>query len=280
VAILIFAATRTRWRPGTPLSVARRRWGQILSAAARMYVRQPGIFLRIGVLLIPLGAMISLVQAVVLGGFGLLGVDTTGKSAGGLVLLVVAVGTTLALLGFGLVQAATTCALVDLDAGRPVNAIRAYRLAFGRIRPLLGGLLLAVVACLLLLVTTVLIPVAIWLAVRWLLLAQVVELEDRSAVGGLRRSSGLVRGRWLRVASLVGVGALIALAAGPLIGALLIVLTDAPLALLNVVAGIVYALAMPFVALTTTYVYFDARASEELESAVPEILPPEIELSV
>ena len=74
-------------------------------------------------------------------------------------------------------------------------------------------------------------------------------------------------GRWLRVASLVGVGALLALAAGPLVGALLIALTDAPLALLNVVAGVVYALAMPFVALTTTYVYFDARVSEELEPA-------------
>ena len=29
---------------------------------------------------------------------------------------------------------------------------------------------------------------------------------------------------------------------------------------MNVIAGVVYALAMPFVALTTTYVYFDARS--------------------
>ena len=75
-------------------------------------------------------------------------------------------------------------------------------------------------------------------------------------------------------------GALLALAAGPLVGALLIALTDVPLAMLNVVAGVVYALAMPFVALTTTYVYFDARVSEELEPAMPETLPAEVELSV
>jgi hypothetical protein len=279
--ILAFAATRTSWRPGTPLRIVRRRrWGQILSAAGRMYVRRPILFLGIGVLLIPLGGVISVVQAAVLGGFGLLGVDTTGQSAGGLVLLVVALGTTLALLGFGLVQAAVTCALVDIDAGREVKAIRAYRRAFRLIRPLLGGLLVAVAAWLLLSVTTILIPVAIWLAVRWMLLAQAVEAEGLSAVGGLRRSYRLVRGRWFRVASLVGVGALIALAAGPLLGALLIALTDAPLALLNVVAGVVYALAMPFVALTTTYVYFDARVCEELEPAAPEMLPAEVELSV
>ena len=56
-------------------------------------------------------------------------------------------------------------------------------------------------------------------------------------------------------------------------------MTDAPLALLNIVAGVVYSLAIPFVALTTTYVYADARARGELE---PEDrrreLPAEIQL--
>jgi hypothetical protein len=98
-----------------------------------------------------------------------------------------------------------------------------------------------------------------------MLFAQAVVLEDRSAFGGLGRSYALVRGRWLRVASLVAVGAVLALAAGPLLGAILIFLTNAPLALVNFVAGVVYALAMPFVALTTVYVYFDARVRNELE---------------
>ena len=80
------------------------------------------------------------------------------------------------------------------------------------------------------------------------------------------------------MASLVGVGAVLALAAGPFLGALLIFVTDAPLALLNIVAGVVYALAMPFVALTTAYVYFDARVRNELApEAAPTELPAEIE---
>src|SRR5262249_46952371 len=73
--LLIFAATRTTWRPATPLRLARRRsWGQILFAAGRMYARRAGLFLGIGLLFIPLGAVISVAQALLLGGFGLLGV--------------------------------------------------------------------------------------------------------------------------------------------------------------------------------------------------------------
>ena len=77
----------------------------------------------------------------------------------------------------------------------------------------------------------------------------------------------------------MGVSGALALLLGPLLGALLIFLTDAPLGLLNVVAGIVYALAMPFVALVTAYVYFDTRARFELEprESVSE-LPAEIAL--
>jgi hypothetical protein len=280
VAVLIFAATRTTWRPATPLRLARRRtWGQILAAAGHMYFERPTLFLGIGVLFIPLGAVITVAQALVLGGLGLVGIDTTGGRAGGLVLLVAGVGTTLALLGVAVVQAATACALVDMDAGRPTGPLRAYRLALGKLRPLLGGLCLAVAAGLVLAATTVFIPLAIWLAVRWMLLAQVIELENRSALGGLGRSLALVRGAWFRVASLVGLSALIALASGPLLGAILILLTNAPLPLLNIVAGVVYALAMPFVALTTTYVYFDARVRKELEPAPPETLPAELELA-
>jgi hypothetical protein len=125
--------------------------------------------------------------------------------------------------------------------------------------------------------TGFLLPVAVWLAVRWSLLAPAIELEPLTGRAGLRRSAALVRGRWLRVGTLVGLSAGLALAIGPLLGVLLIFATNAPLALLNVVAGLVYALALPFVALVTSYVYFDARARHELEREdVPDELPAEI----
>ena len=283
VGLAWFGIARATWRPVAPLRLARRRsWGQVLSAAGRMYVKRPRLFLGIGILLIPLGVVISILQALVLGGFGLVGVDTTGEGAGALVLLLVAIGLTLTLLGLALVQAATACALIRIDEGEEIGPLDAYRRALVLFRPLFRALGIAVGVWVVLTATAILIPIAIWLAVRWSLLAPVVEIEGRAAVDTLRRSNALVRGHWLRVASLVGVGTALALAAGPFLGALLILLTDAPPALLNVVAGVVYALAMPFVALTTAYVYFDRRTRLELEperDSHPSELPAEIRLS-
>ena len=79
-----------------------------------------------------LGVVISVVQALILGGAGLAGVEASGESAGLLVFVVAAVGTTLALLGLALVQAATACALVEIDAGGEPNAVDAYRRSFRR----------------------------------------------------------------------------------------------------------------------------------------------------
>jgi hypothetical protein len=242
-----------------------------------MYVRRAPLFLGLGILFIPLGMVISLVQAAVLGGFGLVGVDTSGESAGAIVLLVTALGISLALFGLALLQGATTCALVRIDQGASIGPVEAYRLTLAKGRELFGSVSTAVISALILIGTGFLIPVAAWLAVRWSFLAQTIVLEDAPAFASLRQSGRLVRHRWLRVALLVGIGALLALVTGPFIGALLILVTDAPLALMNVLAGIVYALAMPFVALVTTYLYFDARVREELpKERDPDELPAEI----
>ncbi len=279
LALAVFAAYRATWTPVAPTRIGRRRyWGQILSAAGTMYVKRPGLFLGLGVLLIPVAFAITLLQWLLLQGIDLVGV-VTGEAAGTWAYVAAVIGLTLTLLGLGLVQAAAACALVEIDAGRSIDALGAYRLAWRHIRPLLGAILLWVVVWVALTTTVFLIPIAVWVAIRWALVAPVVVLEDRRPLAAVRRSREIVTRRWIRVASLVGVSAALALLLGPLLGALLIFVTDAPLALLNVVAGVVYALAMPFVALVTAYVYFDCRTRLELEphEEISE-LPAEIEL--
>jgi hypothetical protein len=82
----------------------------------------------------------------------------------------------------------------------------------------------------------------------------------------------------LKVGSLTILGAAIALVTGSLTGVLLILVTDAPLPLADVVAGMVYAVTLPFVALTTAYVYVDTRVRDELAGPVDDQLSAEIVL--
>jgi hypothetical protein len=125
-----------------------------------------------------------------------------------------------------------------------------------------------------------LLPFAVWLAGRWALIAPSIELEELSAIGGLRRSSRLVRGRWFKVTSLIVVGAALAIVIGPLVGVALIFGTGAPFWLVNLIAGVVYALTMPLVAIMTVYVYFDRRVAYELGGDVDAArLPAEIEIA-
>ena len=280
-ALVLYAIVRATWHPTAPLRLGRRRSsGQILAASGRMYLRRLPLFVGIGLVLLPISVIVAALQSLVVRTASVAGIETGGESGGVLVVLVVGVGITLTLLGVGLVQAATSRALVEIDAGREIGPLRAYRLAFDSIRPLLGALVIAVAVVSLAASSLILVPVAIWLTIRWALIAQAAELEDHSALGTLRRSGRLVRQSWLKVAFVIVVGAALALAAGPFLGALLIIVTAAPLELLNVVAGIVYAVAMPFVALATSYVYFDLRARDELDTAeAPDELPAEIDVA-
>ena len=279
--IVLILVARATWRPTAPLRLAHRRaWGQILAASGRMYVRRITLFLGIGVLFVPVSLLIALLQVLVLHATSIFGIQTGGVSSGPAAFVALAIGTSLTLLGLGLVQAATARALVELDRGGNVSALGAYRLALDSVVPLFGALLAAVLAVSLLASTFYLLPIAIWLAGRWALVVPVVELEEASALDALRRSRELVRGRWLKVASLIVAGGAVVLALGPLLGALLILVTNAPFWLVNVVAGVVYAVTMPIVALATAYAYFDARVRVELEGQHhPAELPAEIGLS-
>jgi hypothetical protein len=281
VLLLIYLLSRTSWRPTAPIRLARRRaWGQTLAAASRMYVAELPLVLGIGVVFIPVSLLVVLLQALLLHGTSVLGFESGAEGNSLLAFLAIAIGTALTLLGLGLVQAATSRALVEVDGGRPIGPLQAYWLARDSIRPLLGALFVAALAVSLLASSIYLLPLAIWLAGRWSLIAPSIELEELSALAGLRRSARLVRGKWFKVTSLIVVGGALALVVGPVVGVALILTTGAPFWLVNLVAGVIYALTMPLVAITTVYLYFDRRVAFELGGDTKAaVLPAEIEVA-
>ena len=147
LALVLFGLSRATWRPTAPLHLARRRaWGRSSRPRPACTPRRLGLFLGIGLVLLPISLVVTLLQAIVIRASSIAGISTEGESGGMLVFLVVAIGTALTLLGLTLVVAATARALVEIEHGRPIGPIGAYRLAFDRARPLLGTIVISVLA--------------------------------------------------------------------------------------------------------------------------------------
>ena len=236
VAILV---SRTPWRPGVALRLARRRsWGQTVTSAFRMYAKHPLLFLGIGLVTIPISVLVTLLQSLLVNASTVVGVPAGGEGGGFRIAVVVGAGTVLTLLGLALVQAASARAMAEIDDGRAIGVLRAYRLSLDSLAPMIGALAIAVTAVTLLSLSIFLVPIALVVAVRWALLVPCAELEERRALGALRRSGSLVRHQWGKVLSLVVFAAAIVVAAGPVFGAILLLVTSLPYAWINIVAGI------------------------------------------
>jgi hypothetical protein len=281
ILLLFFAAAQTSWRGGVALRLARRRaWGELITSAWRMYRSHFGVFVRIGLLFIPVGVVVSLVQWLL---FHIVGfvpwVETAGESSVSVAGLALSVGLLFTIVALAFVQAATAYAMAAIDRGEPVRALEAYRKALPNVPVLFGWVLVAAVIVAILNLTLFAIPIAVWLVVRWSLLAQVIQLDEETRPRPLRRSSALVRGNWWRVALFTLVVAGGGLILGPFVGGLLLLATSAAFNVINLIAGVVYTVTMPFVAIATTYLYYDLKTRSVLkarEVVVAGPLPAEI----
>lgn len=270
--LIVWAASKTRWRPATPEHLARRRAiGQLVTASWARYWPHRRMFLGIGLLFLPIGIAASLIQAVFFDLWGLTPlVAEAGRQNAFVATLALSSGVLLTFLGLAVVQAATARAVADIDAGRPVSAVGAYRGLHGRLRRVVVALLYVVVIQIVLDLTVVLIPVAIFLLVRWSLLGVVAGLEEHPSPGVLRRSVALTRRYWWRTAVIaLGVTGL-ALLIGPTIGLIVLVSTSASFNAVNLIAGLVNVAALPFASIAMTYLYADLRVRHEDEPVVAE----------
>jgi hypothetical protein len=280
LGIVLWLTSRTDWHPSAPLRLSRRRaWGSIVTAARRMYLGHLRLFLAIGLLFFPLGALISGLQYLFFRVGGLNGlVDSAGSTNAVVDLLAFALGIVVTVFGLAVIQSAIAIAMVEIDAGRDIGALSAYRRVLPKLGSLLGTVLIVAVALTIVSFTAIGALLAAWLIVRWSFLAQVIVLEESSGVAGLKRSAHLVRGNWWRVASMILFITVIALLLGPLFGTVLLFITSASFNFVNIVSSVVYVIVLPYAAIATTYLYFDLRVADRQRAATEgsgDVLPEE-----
>jgi hypothetical protein len=280
VALIIWLASRTRWSPSTPLRLWRRRpWGSMVTSAYRMYVEHPRVFLGIGLLFIPIGLIAAALQSLAFSEHGLGALLTSVGATNAFVeTLVLALNTLVTLLGLTLVQGATAVAMVAIDGNEPVQARTAYKGALERLRPLLRALAGAIIVCGALAFVGLGAVVAVWLVIRWSLLAQCAVIDPAPKPRPLRRSARLTKGHWWRTASITGFVTGLGLLIGPMVGVALLFLTTASFRVVDLVAALINVAVMPFIAIATTYLYADLYVREQLDEPEPvrAVLPAEV----
>ena len=268
--VILWLVRRTTWSPSAPLRLARRRsTGQVIAAVWRMYLRRVLLFAGIG---------LPVAVATLLPGLATVWMTSTAESLDGnrtlYGVLVTVAGLALVALGpitLSVAEAAAMVALRKIDEDHPVGVRSAYRGVLGRAVPLLltqAAIIVVLLACS---VTVVLIPVAVVGLVLSLLVTPVVLFEGMSGWAAVRRSAQLVRVRWVKVVVLVALTSGLVLAVGPILGTVLILGTSLPFVVSNAVAGIVYALLVPIIALNTLYVYADIVVREQLDPSVDKV---------
>jgi hypothetical protein len=262
--LFVVPAVLTRWRPTAVVPLRQRRaFGQLLAAGARLYGRHSPTLVLLGLTSIPiLGAVAGLRLALhELTGEGDI---TESIGAAGFHLAyhgsIAAVGS---LVGFAIVAGAVITFVRELERGLGIGFVGAYRGALRRFWRLIGAHILSTVLVLLIALTVVGIPYAIKKYVDWQFVQQEIVFKAASLGDSFRGSSGAVRGHWWHTLSVAGFLWLLSQVAGPVLGFAL-VFADVPLTTINLFGSLIFALLIPYVAVTRTLLYFDlgARAQE------------------
>jgi hypothetical protein len=241
VGLVAFLASRTRWRPTRPDPIrAHRAIGQILLAAGRLYARHPLLFLALGSVFLWLEAVAAGLQLLL----------TT-------LLPDLELSVSLTTLSTILASSAIALVLRNLDSGRRLGCVRAYRFVLRRFWSLLGAALIAALVQLAIAITVVGIPVAVYRFIRRVFVLFEVVLRGRSARSSQGASVALVRGHWWRTALFVGLLYVILIGVGPLVGFVLLFETRLSPELIDAIGSVIYMVVFPYAAIAATLLYFD-----------------------
>jgi hypothetical protein len=116
------------------------------------------------------------------------------------------------------------------------------------------------------------IPVGLWLLSRWAVASPASVVEGIDARTGLSRSAALTNDhRWRTLATTILLG-LIAIALGPLVGGVLLLLTSLDFVQANWISGILMAVLVPIAAAGLGLQYFDLVTRQE-QTAPAEPMP-------
>lgn len=252
------------------LTIAR----QQLARSARVYWVYRGSFTSVGILLLPMGILVTSLQALLVTTPPVSWlVELIGRSGEARLVATLLIGGLLSILEAILVGPAVVSLIQMIRRGEPTDAWRAYGRAFRRRGDLFEGWLRVDLGVLLRALTIVGLPFAIRDAVRWIFFSQAIMVDNARTWRGARGvSAAAVHGSWWRTAAKALLFSVIGIIPGPLIGIILLVTLHTSIEFVNALSSLIYAVAIPykFIGLTLMYLDRTGRADELLAAVARE----------
>jgi hypothetical protein len=190
-----------------------------------------------------------------------------GPRGAATILLALLIGASGGIAASAAVTAAVAAALDEIDTERYVSARPAFAGAWRNAVAVALATAWQVLRSLLLILTVVGIPLAVYRFMATSLFAQASVLEDRTARGALRASAELTRGRWWRTFAFTVIVNTAAILSGPFLGVAILLLTASSLTFIDITGSIIYALTVPLAATALTLYYFDLEARRQASPA-------------
>jgi len=231
--------------------------------AVGIYRRRWPLFVMIGLWLIPVAALFSLAQVLFdrlwVGRlfYGLLNRTPGSYFAGEMATLLVQ-----HLVGLAIILPMVVEGYADLEAGESPTFRTTLMKMVQRLPDLLRIIARAFVILLVASITLVGVPIAIWLAVRWLFAPQAALLDHQRGKLALDRSAQSVNGRWLKVALVDVTLMVLAGSPGVVIGLGLLMLGRTSVQQTNLASSLIYVITVPLALLAMTVLYRQRRPAE------------------
>ncbi len=275
VLLAVWLSRRTNWSPAPPYPIRQRREaGEIYRAGFRVYRTRRFLFIGIGLMAIPIGALAAIAQHLLSGVTGLASLTDVAVAdpvVGAFAALLL--GAAFTVIAATLVYAACSEVLDRIDEGEHPDALDAYRGIVPTLLPLAWAMLRMTIIAGLLVVTVIGIPFAVVYLIRKAVTLQSIVIEKRGATSGLKRSGDLVRRRGPRVLAIAGLVNGTVAVLGPIIGVAMMFVTPASLGLINLVSSLVYVFVLPAVGITLALLFYDLRIRREGEQVSPASVP-------
>jgi len=265
IALLVsLLIRRTEWNRVEPSPlVRRRRIGQIIRAAPRVYLRQPLAYILFGLVYIPALVLAGLVGAVMSQIPFVTAMYESIESDGGGVVIAIVVGTIANLFAFVVVNA-LVAEHFDHKRQGVRSGLQSAVSVWRRRRALIRSFLRTFVIVFGLMMTVVGMPFGVLQLVRYQFVPQAVMIDEVERAGALSRSSQLVRHRWFHTALIVSIlNGLVVVVAAVIALLMLLVVGDLPWWAFSLLTSLVYAVLVPAAAIAMTLLYGDAVAEHD-----------------